>query len=90
MLCSDHRARGNPCKKLGSSVPSWSPSPFHLRQCVGRPCRAAVLPTCVSEIVEADGVGETGLGGERVLVAGGVLAENVRALDFWVRIAVSN
>jgi len=40
--------------------------------------------------VETDGVGETGLGGERVLVAGGVLAENRRALDFWVRIAVSN
>jgi hypothetical protein len=46
--------------------------------------------TRVSEIVETDGVGETGLGGERVLVAGGVLAENLRALDFWVRIPVSN
>jgi hypothetical protein len=46
--------------------------------------------TRVSEMVKTDGVGKTGLGGERVLVAGGVLAENVRALDFWVRIAVSN
>ncbi len=48
-----------------------------------------MLHTCAGDLGNGWS-GETGLGGERVLVAGGVLAENLRALDFWVRIPVSN
>jgi hypothetical protein len=40
------------------------------------------LLIAVSEIVEADGVGEIGLGGKRALVAPEALAEYLRALDF--------
>jgi hypothetical protein len=37
----------------------------------------------VLEVVETDGVRETDLGGERALVAGRALADNLRALDFY-------